>query len=223
MKIHINEKDLRAYLKRKRFPESIFNEITALDRGDEKVRLADVNPGEFFYFGGYDWVKLDTLSDLTGIETSLCLTKGIVREKAFDEGNCNDWRKSTLRKWLNDDGSDSNDGFLYQLIENEGKGATLYKITSDLTADDGMRDYGFSEDYIALLSCDLYRKYRDVIPPVDDWYWTLTPWTCSAGNSISVRVVYSDGALSHYSAYYGNRGLRPLCNLSSEIFVSVID
>ena len=50
------------------------------------------------------------------------------------------------------------------------------------------------------------------------WYWWLrTPY---ASTSYSVRGVYSSGALSYNSAYYGHYGVRPLCNLSSEILVS---
>ena len=59
-----------------------------------------------------------------------------------------------------------------------------------------------------------YEKFK----PNDSWYWWLrTPYTSSSGG---VRVVRSDGSLDNYNAYYGNLGLRPLCNLKSEILVS---
>ncbi|MDR3091446.1 MAG: fibronectin type III domain-containing protein [Clostridiales bacterium] len=50
------------------------------------------------------------------------------------------------------------------------------------------------------------------------WYWWLrTPYT---SYSYNVRNVTTSGALSHHIAYDGNRGVRPLCNLSSGILVS---
>ena len=50
------------------------------------------------------------------------------------------------------------------------------------------------------------------------WYWWLrTPISSFAHN---VRYVYTDGTLNYSSAYYGRRGVRPLCNLSSSILVS---
>lgn len=50
------------------------------------------------------------------------------------------------------------------------------------------------------------------------WYWWLrTPNSSYAGN---VRRVHSDGALNNGSAYLGNIGVRPLCNLKSSILVS---
>lgn len=49
------------------------------------------------------------------------------------------------------------------------------------------------------------------------WWWLRTPY---ASDSFGVRCVNTAGALSYGSAYYGNGGARPLCNLSSSILVS---
>lgn len=50
------------------------------------------------------------------------------------------------------------------------------------------------------------------------WYWWLrTPYV---SYSSSVRYVSPDGTLYNGYAYYGNYGLRPLCNLPSDILVS---
>ena len=84
-----------------------------------------------------------------------------------------------------------------------------------------MTDYGTATDKIALLSDGLYRKYRQYIPLVDDWCWTLTPWTCNPSDSCVVRYVDSSGAVGWDDAYYGHWGARPLCYLESSIFVSV--
>lgn len=50
------------------------------------------------------------------------------------------------------------------------------------------------------------------------WYWWLR--TPLSGNSYNVRYVDTSGALNNYSACYGFRGVRPLCNLKSDILVS---
>ena len=53
------------------------------------------------------------------------------------------------------------------------------------------------------------------------WYWWLrTPY---ASNSRLVRLVRTDGALNHDSAYYGNSGLRPALLLSSDLLISDTD
>ena len=52
----------------------------------------------------------------------------------------------------------------------------------------------------------------------EGWYWWLrTPDSSNAG---LVRSVHSDGSLDYYGAYFGYRGVRPLCNLKSSILVS---
>lgn len=193
--------------------------IEADDETDGNQTLTDLNPGDTFEYGGRRWVKLDDNG-----ESSLCVTEKCVLDKAFDTDNKNDWRGASLRKWLNNyDKPEFNGGFLGELIKKGGARMEDFVATvSDLTSDDGMTDYGTSEDYVALLSCDLYRKYRAVIPAVDGWYWTLTPWTCNAARSYGVRGVYAGGALdSYHGAYCGSGGVRPLCNFKSGISVPV--
>ena len=92
---------------------------------------------------------------------------------------------------------------------------------SDLTADDGMTDYGTATDKIALRSDVLCRKYREITPPVDEWCWNLTPWTCDPEYSYHVRGVNSSGAMHWNYADNGYWGVRPLCYLKSEISVSI--
>lgn len=52
----------------------------------------------------------------------------------------------------------------------------------------------------------------------DPWYWWLAD--AYASHSCNVRSVNSSGAMDWLDAYYGDRGVRPLCNLKSEILVS---
>lgn len=174
-------------------------------------KLAELKPGARFLYGGVEWVKLEG-DDLIG--AVLAVAAEPVFERAFDEENCNDWRKSSLRRELNG-------AFLDALIAEGANPAAFLEWESDLTADDGMTDYGTAKDRIALLSCDLYRKFRALLPKIGCWWWTLTPWTCDPEYSYYVRDVNSSGALDGSSAYNGSYGVRPLCYLESEIFVSV--
>ena len=50
------------------------------------------------------------------------------------------------------------------------------------------------------------------------WYWWLAD--AYASNSYGVRGVHSSGALHWGNAYLGDRGVRPLCNIKSDILVS---
>lgn len=174
-------------------------------------KLATLKPGAFFFYGGVQWVVLESDEK---IGATLALAAEPVFHRAFDEENRNDWRVSSLRRELNGP-------FLDALIQEGANRAAFLDWESDLTADDGMTDYGTATDKIALLSDGLYREYRQFIPLVDDWCWTLTPWTCNPSSSYYVRIVYSSGAMYWNNAYDGYRGARPLCYLESSIFVSV--
>ena len=174
-----------------------------------KKLLSELKPGDRFMYGGVEWVKFEDIGAGT-----LCLSAGVPFCRAFDEENCNDWRESSLRRELNG-------AFLDALVaEGADRGAFL-DWESDLTADDGMTDYGTAVDKIALRSDALCRKYREITPPVDEWCWNLTPWTCDASHSYNVRNVNSSGAMDWNNAYNGSRGVRPICYPKSEILVSI--
>lgn len=177
----------------------------------KKQALSNVKKGERFTYGGVEWIKLDQ----AGGEV-ITIAAEPVFERAFDEENCNDWRKSSLRRELNE-------AFLAALIADGADPAAFMEFESDLTADDGMTNYGTVRDKIALISCDLYRKYRTLFPKIGCWWWTLTPWTCDPEYSYYVRYVISSGAMDWDRAYNGTRSVRPLCHLESSIFVSVPD
>lgn len=172
-------------------------------------KLAELKQGARFMYGGVEWVKLDTIGP--GV---LALSADYAFLRAFDEENCNDWRKSSLRRELNGP-------FLDALVSEGADRAAFLDWESDLTADDGMTDYGTATDKIALRSDALCRKYRAITPNVDAWCWTLTPWTCDPEYSYNARYVNSGGTLSWSVAYGGHRGVRPLCNMKSDILVSI--
>ena len=135
----------------------------------------------------------------------------------FDKGGCNDWREASMRKWLNG-------GYLDKLLEDfpELKDAAV-TFQRDLTADDGLKDYGTCVDTVSMLTADEYRENRDIyMDPPGTWRWLITPdSTPSGGGSSFARSVSSDGSLYDNSAYSGDRGVRPVLYLKSGLLVSV--
>ena len=131
-----------------------------------------LNIGEHFIYNGIEFICLDIIDG-----NYLAMTAKPWAEIPFDTNNHNDWRKSSLRRVLNTD-------FL-ELLDKKH----LVMQTSDLIADNGDKAYGTSEDYVTILSCDQYRKYRDIVPLFEEWMWTLTPWSCGASGSRGVRGV----------------------------------
>ena len=166
-------------------------------------------PKTEFTMGGIAWTIIQT-----GESWVKCIASKCVEERVFDEENKNDFAASSLRAYLNGE-------FLQRLIDAGAPEAMFEEFAVDLTADDGLKQYGTDSARIGLITCDEYRALRENIPPLpNEWWWTATP--DSPINNF-VRLVYTDGTLNSCNAYNGNNGVRPLCVLQSEILKSYLD
>ena len=93
---------------------------------------------------------------------------------------------------------------LDNLIDTAGSGTAFLETEIDLTADDGLKDYGTCKATIFLLTADQYRRNRDVIPNVGDWWWLSTAVsTASNGYGNIACLVYDGGVLGGINACYG--------------------
>lgn len=161
-----------------------------------------LRPGEEFVYNGIRFICLDVIDGNYFAITADCLC-----EKRFNDNyndGCNNWKTSTLRRFLNED-----------VLEEHFDAKHLIKQTSDLTADNGDKAYGTCEDYITLLTCDQYRKYRDYVPLFEEYMWTLTPWRCDPGYAGGVRNVNPAGAI-YISSASVSVGLAPVCLFNSK-------
>lgn len=169
-----------------------------------------IAPSSVINYGGLDCIVLDVEQDKI-----LVLAKEFIGNMPFDEGNSNNFPKGTLCKYLNGE-------FIKKLKANGADTSALIPTTIDLTSDDGLKDYGETTQKIFLLTCDMYRKYRSVIPNLDDWWWLATAYsTESNGYAGSARSVYSDGSLYYSYAFSGDGGVRPAFYLKSSILESL--
>lgn len=182
------------------FVETHIDEIEATIRSalSEEKSINEIKAGDHFEYKDIEWVCLDV-----GNGTAFAVTAKIIATMPFNdeyEDGCNNWRTSSLRKWLNGEFLD----------KNFDKGALLTNF-STLTADNGDDKYGVVEDYVTLIDCDQYRKYRKFMPKYDNWVWTLTPRSC--GNAYKVRYIYSSRELGSGYAH-SIRGVAPACLFS---------
>lgn len=164
------------------------------------VKKPDICIGDPFIYKNIKWICLDIIDG-----NYLAITAKVWQELPFDAGNHNDWKESSLRRVLNDE-------FLDKLNKEH-----LVMQTSDLMADNGDKRYGTCEDYVTILSCDQYRKYRDLVPCYIEWMWTLTPQHCFSEGMI-VRYVNSAGDVYNDSARFGC-GVAPVVLFSPKILL----
>lgn len=165
-----------------------------------RSKQPDIEPGTKVYYHGHPFIALG--AEQGGL---LVIAEKPIGDMPFDEKNRADWRVSSLREYLNGD-------YLREIGGADG----LMPFESDLTADDGRKDYGTAKDLVFLLSDNLYRKYRDYIPNYDTLWWTITPWSCCPSFGSIERVVRASGALD-FSFADSSYGVVPclLLNLSS--------
>lgn len=171
-----------------------------------------------FTYGGLEWVVLahnpQKKAVLVLAADVLKTESGETRYMPFDEENKNDFAASSVRAFLNGD-------FLEELAAAGADKEAFLPLALDLTSDDGLKDYGIDKVTIGIYTDQIYREFRNIIPPASDWHWTATPFsTARNGYEHLVRSVLSSGALNDYSACSGRRGVRPLCVLKSDILVS---
>ena len=165
-------------------------------------------PTEKIEIGGINFTIIQTAESWVKCIASECIGNG-----AFDTKNRNDFAASDIREFLNGE-------FLQKLIGAGAPEAMFEHFNVDLTADDGLKDYGGDRVRVGLITCDEYRLLRGNIPELPDTWWTAT--SDSTKNSF-VRNVYSDGTLNSNNASFGDRSVRPLCVLKSEILKSYLD
>lgn len=169
-----------------------------------------IAPSSVISYGGLDCIVLDVEQDKI-----LVLAKESIGNMPFDEGNSNNFPKGTLCKYLNGE-------FIKKLKANGADTSALIPTTIDLTSDDGLKDYGETTQKIFLLTCDMYRKHRSVIPNLNDWWWLATAYsTESNGYARYARIVGSDGSLDGDFACGGGSGVRPAFYLKSSILESL--
>ena len=176
-----------------------------------KKALKTAARGTVFPYAGEKWVVLE--HEPAG--RTLCLRLDLIPNKPFDEDNRNNFAISSSKEWMNGP-------YLDNLIDAVNGPHAFLPTELDLTADDGLKDYGTCTVTIFSLTVDQYRRNRDVIPNADDWWWLSTAYSTAAnGYEHSARLVYSVGTLHWDNASRGYYGLRPACYLDSDLLISI--
>lgn len=177
--------------------------------GIGKNRLADIETGDTFKIGKYEFIVLEHSKETTAVilKDLLANSMSFGKNANFADTDC------IVRKKLEE--------FSCELEALVGT-KNLVTHTIDLTSDDGLKDYGKTKGKASLLTCNLYRRYVDILDKykVNSWWWLVTPYsTPTHGYSTLIKCVAPSGNI--YRNYYDcNNGVRPFCIFNSNIFVS---
>ena len=175
---------------------------------DQKVELSTLKSGDVFETSFGEMIVLENLDGKTTV-----ITKGFVdKERKFDVQSPN-FAESEISAYLSDE--------VLEIFENEFGSENLVEHTTEILSVDNQK-YESYTGKIRLLTFDEARKYNELIVNKDllGWWWTMTPWSTSErGWKYSVAVVSPSGNFN-YLVCDCNLGVRPVCILKSNIFVS---
>lgn len=174
-----------------------------------KVQLSELKPGEVFKIGKHDFIVLEQKNGAAKV-----ISKDFMAEDIVYDEDTRDYSKSNLKKVIESD--------IQPIIEAELGADNLVEHIVDLTSVDMQHEFEPCTCKVRPITFDETRQYNNLLvnKELDDWWWTCTPWsTADRGWKYAVAVVSSSGFIYDYDCGDGN-GVRPVCILKSNIFVS---
>lgn len=174
-----------------------------------KVELSTLAPGDVFEIGKNDFIVLEQIGAETKIISKNFMTENIV----YDEDS-RDYNKSNLKEIIEDK--------IQPIIESEVGENNLVEHTVELTSVDMQHEFDDCKCKVRPITFDEARKYNNLLPnkELGDWWWTCTPWSTAEREwKYSMAVVSSAGSVNCRNCR-SIHGVRPVCILKSNIFVS---
>lgn len=174
-----------------------------------KVKLESLKAGETFYIGENGYIVLKHHEGKTKV-----ISRNFIAEDRKFADDTADYKTSGLRKYIEVE--------IQPTIENEVGAENLVEHRVSLETVDGQDNYGELTCKVRPITFDEARQYNNLIVnnDLDDWWWTCTAWTSpNREYNRSIAVVLPSGHVNGRNCYFSN-GVRPVCILKSNIFVS---
>lgn len=178
---------------------------------ENMVVLSELKPGEKFTTGIGNFIVLEQKEDSTVV-----ITEGLYRKNVSFDDDSNKYFDSELADLFEDE--------IYPEFKEEFGSDNLCDAEASLTTADMQNGDEILHTNVRPLTFDEAREYNDLLANKDlpDWYWTCTPWsTKERGFGQTVAVVSPRGYFYDYYCSI-NCGVRPVCILKSNIFVSKV-
>lgn len=174
-----------------------------------KVKLESLKAGETFYIGENGYIVLKHHEGKTKV-----ISRNFIAEDRKFADDTADYKTSGLRKYIEVE--------IQPTIENEVGAENLVEHRVSLETVDGQDNYGELTCKVRPITFDEARQYNNLIVnnDLDDWWWTCTAWTSpNREYNRSIAVVLPSGNFCNCYCNFSN-GVRPVCILKSNIFVS---
>ena len=188
--------------------------VELLEKQEEscRVRLSELKPGDIFQTTGKR--KYKVLEQYAGYTNIISL--GFVKENVKFDDNTTDYSKSSLKKLC--------DTEILKDFEEEFGEESIETDVTDLITVDGQK-IGEVKCKVRPLTFDEVRKYTELTPneELDDCYWTCSAWSTEGRGWKSTLAVVSPSGRIGNNFYACSGGVRPVCILKSNLFVSKVE
>ena len=173
----------------------------------QMVKLADNAPGDVVKVGDHEFVVLEHRA-----EGTLLLRKDSLGDMSFGNNN-------------NYDGSDADavcNQFAKEIAVIVGE-ENIITHEVDLTANDGLKDYGIVKRKASLRTAQMQREYVEILDKyrLDGYELLATAYSTPTHNDSTYVLCVSPSGNVNIGSYYYRGGVRPFCILNSNIFVSI--
>ena len=180
--------------------ELMIDDSVAIPMTDDSDALGRVICGSDIEIGDRSYIVLEHRND----GTTAVITKDFWKDMEFgDSGN---YAESAVRNALNKE-------FLSEVSSAVGV-ESIIEHEVDLLAEDGTNEGSSCRDKVSLLTVDLYRRYRKLLPAYGSWWWTATPYSTEFPRYVC--CVNGGGALFWVDCDYSG-GVRPFLILDSSV------
>jgi len=173
----------------------------------DQIQLSEVPAGEIVRIGEYEFIVLEQMDT----ETAGILKDLLEEEISFGSGN--HYKDSNVDKACCKFAP-----LIAAIIGDDN----LVDHKVDLTADDGLEDYGMITRRVSSLTANQYRRYVEILDQhkPDSWWWLATPFSTKRhDNDVWVKCVSPSGCINR-NRYNDVLGVRPFCIFKSSIFES---
>lgn len=187
--------------------------VELLEKQEEadKVLLSTLKRGDVFQTTGKRKYKvLEQYGDTTKI-----ISLDLVKENV-EFGDTSDYKTSKVKKLC--------DIEILKDFEEEFEAENIETHTADIITVDGQK-LGTVDCKIRPITFDEAREYTDITPNpfLNDWYWTLSPWSTKERGWKKALAVVSPSGFVDCGIFNNDFGVRPVCILKSNIFVSKVE
>ena len=167
--------------------------------------LGSVKPGDTVTIGEREYIVLNHEKGTTTI-----VAKKPTKSMAF--GKDGNYINSDVRKYCIGE-------FYEELCKVVGK-HNIIPHTVNLVSDDGSHKGTLIKDYVSILTCDLYRRYRELLPAIGSSCWTATRVTTLDKDYARYVCIVNSGGVLDWNDCGFSGGVCPFCILNSSVLVS---